>query len=326
MKIFVLDAINRKGLEILGRHPGTVLWDDPRIVSWREEADGIILRGNTVVSAADMARAPHLKAISKHGTGVDQIDLERRPGPRHRGHEHARAQRRRGFGNGDGDGARGGPPGGLRRPRLALGQGAAAGRHRRQRRRHRRPQHGRQDRRRSSASAISAAGSRNAGGWRSARRCSATIPRLPASAWSGLGCERVERLDDLLPRADLVSIHVPLTPETRHFIGARQLALMKPSAILVNLARGGVVDEDALYEALAQQRIFGAALDVFEQEPPVGHRLFTLAQLCRHSAHRRRHHRFARADGRRRGRAARRLPQRQARPEPGRLTSTGADC
>ena len=74
-------------------------------------------------------------------------------------------------------------------------------------------------------------------------------------------------LDGLLEIADVVSLHVPLTPSTRGMIGAPQLAAMRPGAILVNAARGGVVDEAALAEALREKRIGGAALDVFETEP-----------------------------------------------------------
>ncbi len=74
-------------------------------------------------------------------------------------------------------------------------------------------------------------------------------------------------LDKLLREADFVSLHTPLTSETRRFIGARELALMKPSALLVNTARGGVVDQDALVDALRAGTIGGAALDVTDPEP-----------------------------------------------------------
>lgn len=74
-------------------------------------------------------------------------------------------------------------------------------------------------------------------------------------------------LDELLQQSDFVSLHTPLTPQTRGLIGARELALMKPAAILINTARGAVVDEAALIEALRQRRIGGAGLDVFEREP-----------------------------------------------------------
>lgn len=83
-------------------------------------------------------------------------------------------------------------------------------------------------------------------------------------------------LDELCAQADLVSLHAPLNAQTHHLIDARRLALMRPTAILVNTARGGLVDTDALYQALRERRILGAGLDVFEQEPPGAHPLFTL--------------------------------------------------
>jgi D-3-phosphoglycerate dehydrogenase len=82
-----------------------------------------------------------------------------------------------------------------------------------------------------------------------------------------LGVELVE-LSDLLRRADYVTLHCPLIRETYHLIGPAQLALMKPSAFLMNMARGPIVDQAALYRALVDRIIAGAALDVLEQEPP----------------------------------------------------------
>ena len=80
-------------------------------------------------------------------------------------------------------------------------------------------------------------------------------------------------LDDLLARADVVTLHVPLTSETHNLIDARRLALMKPSAVLVNTARGAVVDEAALAIALEEGVIFGAGIDVYQREPEVHPRL-----------------------------------------------------
>jgi glyoxylate reductase len=81
-----------------------------------------------------------------------------------------------------------------------------------------------------------------------------------------LAARRVD-LDEGLAMADVVSVHTPLTPQTRHLIDARRLALLKPTAIIVNTARGPVIDEAALVEALRARRIWGAGLDVFEDEP-----------------------------------------------------------
>jgi glyoxylate reductase len=83
----------------------------------------------------------------------------------------------------------------------------------------------------------------------------------------------VANLDRLLAESDIVSLHVPLTDATRHLVGARELALMKPTAVLVNTARGPVVDEAALADALEQGTIFAAGIDVFEREPDVHPRL-----------------------------------------------------
>jgi glyoxylate reductase len=83
----------------------------------------------------------------------------------------------------------------------------------------------------------------------------------------------VADLDELLRRSDVVSLHVPLTDETRHLIDARRLALMKPTAVLVNTARGPVVDEEALAAALEAGEIFAAGIDVYEREPEVHPRL-----------------------------------------------------
>lgn len=80
--------------------------------------------------------------------------------------------------------------------------------------------------------------------------------------------ERVFALKDLLVKSDFVSIHVPLTEATRNMIGKEELEIMKPTSFLINLSRGSVVDEEALYKALVEGKIAGAALDVFEKEPP----------------------------------------------------------
>jgi phosphoglycerate dehydrogenase-like enzyme len=88
---------------------------------------------------------------------------------------------------------------------------------------------------------------------------------------------RLVALDELLAEADFVSIHCPLSDQTRNLIGRRELALMKPDAYLINTARGGIVDEDALFDALTGRRIAGAALDCFAEEPVTRpHRFGTL--------------------------------------------------
>ena len=90
---------------------------------------------------------------------------------------------------------------------------------------------------------------------------------------------RDDPLAELLASADVVSLHCPLTPETHHLIGERELAAMKSSAVLVNTARGPIVDERALVDALTKGVIAGAALDVFEFEPSVSEGLLALDQV-----------------------------------------------
>ena len=111
------------------------------------------------------------------------------------------------------------------------------------------------------------------------------IGRITARHFKNLGCEVIAYdpypnpklaeelgvelvgLEELLKRSDAISVHVPYSPETHHMINAERLAMMKPTAVIVNTARGGIIDEDALYDALKAHQIRGAALDVFAQEP-----------------------------------------------------------
>jgi len=101
--------------------------------------------------------------------------------------------------------------------------------------------------------------------------------RLPDAEERELGATYVS-LDELLRQADFVSINAAFTPQTRHIIGARELALMKPTAFLINTSRGPLVDEAALAEALRSRRIAGAGLDVYEEEPRVQAGLLSLPQ------------------------------------------------
>ena len=91
----------------------------------------------------------------------------------------------------------------------------------------------------------------------------------PADVAAALGAEPRAELEAVLREADFVSLHCPATPETRHLMNRERLGLMRPDAFLVNTARGDVVDEAALVEALQQKKIAGAGLDVFEREPEV---------------------------------------------------------
>jgi D-3-phosphoglycerate dehydrogenase len=109
-----------------------------------------------------------------------------------------------------------------------------------------------------------------------------TVERLATSlGMNVLGVEecvydRFVPLAEMLPKADFISIHVPLTPHTRHMISTREFNLMKDGVMLIDCSRGGVIDQEALYQALVSGKVKGAALDVFEEEPPKNSKLFAL--------------------------------------------------
>jgi D-3-phosphoglycerate dehydrogenase len=88
--------------------------------------------------------------------------------------------------------------------------------------------------------------------------------------------DRFVPLGEMLPQADYITIHVPLTPHTRHMISEKEFRMMKDGVMLVDCSRGGVVDQEALYQALVSGKVKGAAVDVFEEEPPKNSKLLTL--------------------------------------------------
>ena len=110
-------------------------------------------------------------------------------------------------------------------------------------------------------------------------RITAFDPNVPAFAMEGLGVRPARSLDELLSVSDMITVHTPLSDETRGLIGKKALATMKMGVMLVNVSRGGVVDEDALYDALKSGHVSAAALDVFQKEPPVDSPLLTLPNV-----------------------------------------------
>lgn len=230
--------------------------DQARLFAALADARAIVVRNRTQVRAALLAAAPRLKVVGRLGVGLDNIDLdackERRIDvfPATGANDVAVAEYViaaamtliRGAFHSSADVAAG------RWPRNALiggevsgrmlglvGYGAIA---------------------RETATRARALG----------MRIAAYDPLLPPSSPHWDGVERVE-LDTLLAKSDAISIHAPLTDETRRLIDAAALARMKPTAVLINAARGGIVDEAALADALRARKIAGAALDVFEEEP-----------------------------------------------------------
>ena len=104
-------------------------------------------------------------------------------------------------------------------------------------------------------------------------------PFLSADAATKLGIERVETVDDMLPSIDYLTVHTPLTPETKHLIGSSQIEVMKPDVRLINAARGGIYDEAALAEGLKNGKLGGVALDVYESEPCTDSPLFGMPNV-----------------------------------------------
>jgi D-3-phosphoglycerate dehydrogenase len=99
-------------------------------------------------------------------------------------------------------------------------------------------------------------------------RVAAFDPYISDDDFRDRGASRVASLDSLLGQSDILTLHVPLTPETRGMIGAAQIALLPPNAIVINAARGEILDVDAALEALARNALAGVAIDVYEPEPP----------------------------------------------------------
>jgi D-3-phosphoglycerate dehydrogenase / 2-oxoglutarate reductase len=264
--VFVLDPISPRALARLGQD--VVDWRDPGLAAWPERADAIITR-TSPVAAADIARARRLRVIGKHGVGVDNIALD--------------AARAKGIpvvntpgANADGV------------AEMVLAMALAAARHvvaadqalRAGRLAEARLPPGRElAGRRLGVAGFGQVGRRVADLFTRALRMPvlAYDPALSEDAIRAAGAEPARSLDALLSASDVLSLHLPLTPATRDLIGARELALMPDGAILINTARGGIVDEAALAAALGSGRPAAAASDVFLTEPPpADHPLLTL--------------------------------------------------
>jgi D-3-phosphoglycerate dehydrogenase len=266
MKIYILDAFHQAGVDYAAKHFETVPWDDPRVKNWHEDADAVMVR-MTVVTAADIARVKKAGIICKQGVGYDTVDIVAAK-------KHGIIVCRTPGVNSDAV------------AELALALGLCAGR--RVAELDRRIRAG-EDIKRPDFLAVETEGktvgvvgvgnigSRVARKWASAfnARVIGYDPYVP-----NLPFEKKSTLDELLREADLVTLHVPLTDETRRMIGAREIALMKKTAVLVNTCRGGVVDEAALYAAMKAGHLFGAGLDVWDVEPPPkDHPLLTLPNV-----------------------------------------------
>ena len=223
------------------------------------DADAMILFHDIPhLGEATFARAPRLKGVVRAGVGYNNVDLAaagpardrrlQRPRLRHRGGGRPRDHAPPGGGAPAAPVRRGDPRGGL-----GLSDGAST-----------RP--GSAARRSASSAAGGSAPRRRSGPRRSAWTSSSTTPR-PPGVDKALGIRRAHRLEELLEQSHFVSLHCYLNPTTHHLIDAEALARMRRGAILVNTARGPVVDQDALLEALDSGHLLGAGLDVVEREP-----------------------------------------------------------
>jgi D-3-phosphoglycerate dehydrogenase / 2-oxoglutarate reductase len=268
MKVYILDPFYPSGVDFAQARADIIRWDDPRVANWHEDADGVMVR-MTRIGADDMARAKKLRVISKQGVGIDNIDLA--------------AAKARGI-------AVCRTPGVNKEAVAEMALTLALSVVRRVTEFDRQIRSGARVQRadflghESWQKVVGIVGMGNIGTlvarkWRGAFDASIIgfDPYVPADRWSELPHRRAASLAEMLPQVDILSLHLPLTPGSRNLIDGAALALMKPTAVVVNTSRGGIVNEAALYQAISSGRLFGAGFDVFEAEPPTAdHPLVTL--------------------------------------------------
>jgi D-3-phosphoglycerate dehydrogenase len=274
LNVFIADRLPAEAVALLEAEGGLTVVDRPGLAGAEllqavAEADGLIVRSGVQVTAAVIAAAPRLKAVVRAGAGVDNIDV--------------RAATKRGI-------VVMNTPGGntLSTAELTFALLLALARHI--------PR---------AAASVAAGewdrksftGTQLAGktigivgfgrvGQAVAQRAAAfgmTVlaydPYVSDRVFEKLGVARRTDLPSLLPDCDAVTLHTPMTADTRGLLGAKELALVRRTAFLVNSARGGLVDEAALAEALNAGRLAGAAVDVFSTEPPTGNPLLGARNL-----------------------------------------------
>ncbi|HBU5820460.1 TPA: hydroxyacid dehydrogenase [Klebsiella pneumoniae] len=256
MKVFIMDPISPKVIEEISKKYETVAYPESRDRNWHEEADALIVR-TWVVDAEDIEKARKLKIIAKHGVGVDNINVLA-----------AKAHNIL-VTNTPGANAisvaeyvvtlalslyRSVP---LYSYRVRYGEWKAL------------PKAFELSEKTVGLVGLGDIGLRVAKILKSGfgARVLAYDPYAPEQLFTENSVERVLTVDDLLTSCDVLSLHVPLTPQTRNMIARRELSMMKDDAVLINVSRGGIVNEDDLYDALKNNVIFAAACDVFVEEP-----------------------------------------------------------
>ena len=260
--VFVLDPYHPDAIALLNSAPEIDLHlpNDPNKSSWKEKADAVLIRSETRITDDDLQNARKLRLIVKQGVGVDNISL---------------------------DGAKKHNVSVYNTPALnsetvaELAMSLAFALARRVTELDRRFRNG-QPLVRSQLLGLSLFGKTvgvigmgNIGRevakkFRGCSDCKIVgyDPVAPQDAWSDIPHVRAKTLDELLPQVDVITFHVPLIDSTRGMVGAKQFGMMKETAILINTARGGVVEESALFDALKERRLWGAALDATVIEPP----------------------------------------------------------
>ncbi|MCG8400636.1 MAG: hydroxyacid dehydrogenase [Firmicutes bacterium] len=269
-KILLTEPVSEEGINLLKQRFEVVIAPDPSegtVIPLIKDADALLIR-STRATARLMEAAPQLKVIGRHGIGLDNIDLEtatrlgiavvHTPGANSNAvAEHvlwAMMHCARNFNQAERAFRAGKFSSGGSLPGLVQKMGYAT-------------------------VELSGKTLGLAGMGRIARRLAQMVkpldmrvkaydPLVADDIFISAGIERCLTLDDIFQKADFVSLHVPYTAATHHLVGARELSLMKPSGYVINTSRGGIVDDNALLEALKSGAIAGAALDVFEDEPP----------------------------------------------------------
>lgn len=256
--VYVVDAWHPKAIEHARTLFNVVLNTDPDFLGWQQKAKAILLRGS-YLRKEDIEKCPNLIAIGKHGVGIDKIDQQ------------ACASRGIKILNTPGANSQA-----VAELVLALAMSVARQIPSIVTRQMKEPVqkqscngmtlHGKTV----GIIGMGAIGRKVADMFRGAFNAPilAFDPYMPADAWGDIEHTRVQSYADILPRADILTLHVPLTPETRGMISYEDLQRMKRTAILVNASRGGIVDEGDLGRALSEGVIWGAGLDAHEQEPP----------------------------------------------------------
>lgn len=255
----MIDTLHPDAMDYAKSKFNVILPTDPECKNWRQNATSLLVRGS-YVTAQDIDTSPNLIAIGKQGVGIDKID------------QAACAQRKIAILNTPGANAQA-----VAEMVLALTMAVA-----REIRSIAMRQLSSKPLAKEQCSGLTIYGKtvgilgmgnigrRVAEIFRGAFNAEivAYDPFMPANAWAGIAHKRVTTVEEVLGVADVLTIHVPLTSETRDLIAYKELSMMKSTAILINAARGGIVHEEDLQRALEKGVIWGAGLDCHEQEPP----------------------------------------------------------